>query len=141
MQVMPTTANWLAKKLGLHKPSDKALGEPSTNVQLGSAYVRHLLDTLDQSPVLVAAGYNAGPRRAQRWRDVQPLEGAIYAESIPIGETRDYVKKVLANATVYARQLGTSTLSLKDRLGIIPARASPADWQAITSDNKDLREP
>ncbi len=141
MQVMPATASWLAKKLGMNKPGDKALGDPATNVQLGSAYVRHLLDTLEQSPVLVAAGYNAGPRRAQRWRDQRPLEGAVYAESIPIGETRDYVKKVLANATVYGRQLGGTALSLRDRLGIIPARASAAEWQPILSDNKDLREP
>ena len=141
MQVMPTTATWLAKKLGVRRPSDKALGDPGTNVQLGSAYVRHLLDTLEQSPVLVAAGYNAGPRRAQRWRDQKPLEGAIYAESIPILETRDYVKKVLANATVYGRQLGGSALSLKDRLGIIPARSGAAEWDVILSDNKDLRDP
>lgn len=141
MQVMPTTAHWLAKKLGIGKPNDKALGDPSTNVKLGSAYVRHLLDTLDQSPVLVAAGYNAGPRRAQRWRDQRPLEGAIYAESIPILETRDYVKKVLANAAVYGRQFGGGALSLRDRLGIIPARPEVAEWDVILSDNKDLREP
>lgn len=141
MQVMPATASWLAKKLGVRRPSDKALGDPGTNVQLGSAYVRHLLDTLEHSPVLVAAGYNAGPRRAQRWRDQKPLEGAIYAESIPILETRDYVKKVLANATVYGRQFGSSALSLKDRLGIIPARPGAAEWDVILSDNKDLREP
>lgn len=141
MQVMPSTASWLAKKLGIRKPSDKAMSDPGTNVQLGSAYVRHLLDTLDQSPVLVAAGYNAGPRRALRWRDQKPIEGAIYAESIPILETRDYVKKVLANATVYGRQFGGGALSLRDRLGIIPARSGAADWDAILSDNKDLREP
>lgn len=141
MQVMPATAEWLARRIGMRKPDSRALGDPATNVQLGSAYVRHLLDTLERSPVLVAAGYNAGPRRAQRWRDQRPLEGAIYAESIPIGETRDYVKKVLANATVYGRLLGGSALSLRDRLGIIPARTEPAEWQAILSDNKDLREP
>ena len=141
MQVMPSTATWLAKRIGIKNPGDKALGDPATNVQLGSAYVRHLLDTLEQSPVLVAAGYNAGPRRAQRWRDQRPLEGAVYAESIPIGETRDYVKKVLANATVYGRQFGGRALSLRDRLGIIPARASATEWQPILSDNKDLREP
>ncbi|MBU3694815.1 MAG: lytic transglycosylase domain-containing protein [Rhodocyclaceae bacterium] len=141
MQVMPATASWLAKKLGMHTPSDKALGDPALNVQLGSAYVRHLLDTLEQSPVLVAAGYNAGPRRAQRWRDQKPLEGAIYAESIPIGETRDYVKKVLANATVYGRQFGAGALSLRDRLGIIPGRRGAAEWDVVLIDNKDLREP
>jgi len=141
MQVMPATATWLAKKIGMSKPGDKALGDPAINVQLGSAYLRHLLDTLEDSPVLVAAGYNAGPRRAQRWRDQRPLEGAVYAESIPIGETRDYVKKVLANATVYGRQFGGGALSLRDRLGIIPARAGAAEWQPILSDNKDLRDP
>jgi soluble lytic murein transglycosylase len=141
MQVMPATAHWLAGKLGMRKPNEKALGDPGTNVQLGSAYVRHLLDTLEQSPVLVAAGYNAGPRRAQRWRDQRPLEGAIYAESIPILETRDYVKKVLANATVYGRQFGGGALSLRDRLGIIPARPGAPDWEKILIDTKDLGAP
>ena len=56
-------------------------------------------------PALAAAAYNAGPGRAQAWRDGAPLEGAIWVETIPFNETRDYVKKVLANAMYYTREL------------------------------------
>ena len=52
-------------------------------------------------PALAAAAYNAGPGRAQAWRPAAPLEGAIWVETIPFNETRDYVKKVLANAMIY----------------------------------------
>jgi len=72
--------------------------------------------------VLASAAYNAGPGRARRWRSDKPLEGAIYAESIPFDETRDYVKKVMSNTVYYARQFGAPPRSLKARIGIIAAR-------------------
>ena len=72
---------------------------------LGTTYMRMVLEGLDNHPVLASAAYNAGPGRAKRWKDVKPLEGAIYAESIPFGETRDYVKKVMANSIVYTALL------------------------------------
>ena len=81
-----------------------------------------MLDRLDGLPVLATAAYNAGPGRAQRWRGAAPLEGAIYAETIPFNETRDYVKKVLANAMFYQAQLGLPYVPLTDRLGIVPPR-------------------
>jgi soluble lytic murein transglycosylase len=84
-------------------------------------------DLLDGSPVLASAAYNAGPGRARQWRAPTAMEGAIYAESIPFNETRDYVKKVLANATYYAVQLKSQTRSLKQRLGTIPARTGEAE--------------
>ncbi|MET0918186.1 MAG: lytic transglycosylase domain-containing protein, partial [Burkholderiales bacterium] len=65
--------------------------------------------------------------RARQWRATTPMEGAIYAESIPINETRDYVKKVLVNATYYASQLKSQMRSLKDRLGVIPPRSTDAE--------------
>ena len=54
---------------------------------------------------MAAAAYNAGPNRSRRWREGALLEPAIWAENIPFNETRDYVKKVLSNATVYAALL------------------------------------
>jgi len=74
--------------------------------------------------VLAAAGYNAGPGRARRWRDARPIEGAIYAESIPFNETRDYVKKVMANTVLYSAVLGGSVRTLKERLGVIAPRSA-----------------
>ena len=81
-----------------------------------------VLDQMGGSEPMAAASYNAGPGRARAWRADVPLEGAIYAESIPFNETRDYVKKVLANAVWYAHLQGSGNTSLKSRLGIIPAR-------------------
>jgi soluble lytic murein transglycosylase len=73
---------------------------------------------------MASAAYNAGPGRARRWRDVKPLEGAIYAESIPFNETRDYVKKVMANTFWYATLMEGRSVPLKARMGTIPAKAS-----------------
>jgi soluble lytic murein transglycosylase len=85
--------------------------------------LKHVLETLDNQPVLASAGYNAGPGRARAWRAAEEMESAIYAETIPFNETRDYVKKVMANATFYARTLGQHLVSLKERIGSIPPPA------------------
>lgn len=124
MQVMPATGKWVAKQIGLQGYHHGMLTDPDTNVQLGTHYMRLILDDLDNHPVLASAGYNAGPGRARRWRDSQPLDAAIYVETIPIDETRDYVKKVLANAVIYAAMFERQPQSLKARLGIIGAAPS-----------------
>ena len=61
-----------------------------------------------------------------QWRADEPLEGAIYAETIPFEETRDYVKKVMSNTVYYADQFGTP-IPLKQRLGFVPAKADHRD--------------
>ena len=60
--------------------------------------------------------------RARRWQAATPLEGAIYAETIPFNETRDYVKKVMTNATYYASLFNEPQTSLKQRMGTVPGR-------------------
>jgi soluble lytic murein transglycosylase len=98
------------------------LQDPDTNVMFGTTYMRMVLEGLDDHPVLASAAYNAGPGRAKRWKDERPLEGAIYAETIPFSETRDYVKKVMANAVIYGALFEGRAPSLKGRLGTIAAR-------------------
>ena len=120
MQLMPATAKWVAKKMGLKHVGD--LTEVDTNISLGTYYLRHVLDTLDGHPVLASAAYNAGPGRARAWRPDSAVEGAIYAETIPFTETRDYVKKVMSNASYYAHVFGQQAQSLKQRLGVIGPR-------------------
>ena len=93
------------------------------NAALGTFYLRHVLDDLNGSTLLAAAAYNAGPGRARKWRGARPLEGAIYAESIPFNETRDYVKKVMVNTLYYAALRGGAVRPLKERLGIIAPRS------------------
>ncbi|MBI4293826.1 MAG: lytic transglycosylase domain-containing protein [Betaproteobacteria bacterium] len=124
MQLMPATARWIAAKLGLKDYSWRRVTDIDVNAKLGTAYLKRVLDDLDGHPVLAAAAYNAGPGRARRWRDARPLEGAIYAESIPFPETRDYVKKVMTNTLYYAALTGASAGTLKDRLGTVAARSS-----------------
>jgi soluble lytic murein transglycosylase len=122
MQLMPATARWVAKKLGMRDFTPAQVNEVEVNIALGTSYLRYVLDELEGSPVLAAAAYNAGPGRARRWKADRPLEGAIYAESIPFNETRDYVKKVMSNTVYYAAIYGGDTRPLKSRLGTIPSR-------------------
>lgn len=126
MQIMPSTAKEIARKLGLKKNAHKEVGKPEQNIRFGTYYLKSIFDSLDQSPVLATAGYNAGPGRARRWQGEVPLEGAIYVESIPFSETRHYVKEVLANAMFYRTRFGGASQPLKDRLGVIPARRNSA---------------
>ena len=120
MQVMPHTARFVAQRIGLRNYRSK-VSEVQTNVTLGAGYLKIVLEQLGH-PVLAAAAYNAGPARARRWRDAKPLEGAIYAETIPFPETRDYVKKVTANTVFYAAVLDKRVTPIKSRLGVVPAR-------------------
>ena len=125
MQVMPATAKWTAKRIGLpFKP--EMITDRDANLRIGTAYLKIVLDDFGGSQALAAAAYNAGPSRPRRWREGPAIEAAAWAESIPFNETRDYVKKVLSNATLYAALLGQANASLKARLGhsIGPREAS-----------------
>jgi soluble lytic murein transglycosylase len=122
MQLMPATARWVAGKVGL-KWEPAMVNDAGVNVRLGTYYMRHVLDSLSSQPVLATAGYNAGPNRAREWQPAEkPLEAALYIESIPFLETRDYVKKVMTNAVHYAMSFGEQRQSLTTRLGAIPPR-------------------
>jgi soluble lytic murein transglycosylase len=130
MQLMPATAKLVAKKLGWADYHPSQVNNVNVNLALGTTYLRMVLDGLDQSPVLAAAGYNAGPGRPRAWSSRfhfgKPMEGAIFAETIPFTETRDYVKKVMSNAVYYASLLEGRTQSLKARLGMIQPRGEIA---------------
>ncbi len=118
MQVMPGTAKYISKRMNLpYLPSQ--LSSMDTNVLFGTAYLRMMMDRLDNQFAPASAAYNAGPGRIPRWKGNAPMEGAIFAETIPINETRDYVKKVLANSVAYAALLTGKPQSLKARLGTI----------------------
>jgi len=122
MQVMPHTARFVAAKMGMRGYRPKNVTEVKTNIAMGTGYMKIVLDQLGHT-VLASAAYNAGPNRARRWRDARPLEGAIYAETIPYYETREYVKRVMANAVFYSALLHEKPIPIKTRLGVIPPRA------------------
>jgi soluble lytic murein transglycosylase len=121
MQIMPATAKWVARKIGMGNFSQQQVNDINTNIVLGTNYLNMVLRDLDGSQALATAAYNAGPGRSRAWRSTltRSVEGAIFAESIPFTETRDYVKKVLSNATYYAALFESKPQSLKARLGMI----------------------
>jgi soluble lytic murein transglycosylase len=141
MQLMPATARWVARKMGLRDYKQARFEEVQTNLQLGSFYLRHVLDDLGH-PVLATAAYNAGPNRVRRWLEAHAVEGAVFCETIPVAETRDYVQRVFANANLYAQRLGQPPHSLKDRLGQIKGLAGlPSVDPADPDGNVDLPLP
>ena len=126
MQLMPATAKWVAKKIGMADFTPGSVNDFDTNTVLGTSYLSMVLKDLGGSEVLASAGYNAGPGRPVQWRSklLGPVEGAIFAETIPFTETRLYVKNVLSNAAYYAAMFTGQPHSLKQRLGTISPSAS-----------------
>ena len=125
MQVMPATARWTARKIGLDGFTPNQINDRDTNITIGTAYLKLALDDLGGSMAMAAAAYNAGPSRPRSWRGQAgspTLDAAIWAENVPFSETRDYVKKVLSNTTNYAAILTGQPQSLKARLGTVGPR-------------------
>ncbi len=113
MQLMPGTAEKVAQQIGGEPATQASLvTDPARNMQLGTAYMRELLDQFGGSLPLAVAAYNAGPRKVSEWlatyRD--PRTGAIdmvdWIELIPYGETRNYVERVLENVVIYRAHRG-----------------------------------
>lgn len=124
MQLMPATARWVAKKIGMTDFQPAQVNDLDTNITLGTNYLKMVLDELFDHQALASAAYNAGPGRPRRWRDVKPMEAAVFAESIPLNETRDYVKKVISNAVIYQALFTGKPASIRDRLPLVPARTA-----------------
>jgi soluble lytic murein transglycosylase len=118
MQLMPATAAMVAKKIGLDLTN--GVQDVQTNIMLGTTYLKMVHDGAGGSLVMATAAYNAGPGRPKAWRTRIPfakIEGAIFAETIPFTETRDYVKKVMSNTTLYGALFDGRVTPLKQRLG------------------------
>jgi soluble lytic murein transglycosylase len=134
MQVMPATARWTAKKIGIDGFQPQHIQDLETNIAIGTGYLKLVLDEFEGAMPLAAAAYNAGPGRPRQWRNTgTPVDAAIWAESIPFNETRDYVKKVMANTVQYAALLTGQPQSLKARLGLVGPRGA-----ASPSENREL---
>ncbi len=126
MQVMPATARWTAKKIGLTDFRPHQITERDTNILIGTAYLKLALDDFEGSLPMAAAAYNAGPSRPRAWRNGPVLAAEIWAENIPFDETRDYVQRVLSNTTNYAARITGQPQSLRARLGEVGPRRDPA---------------
>jgi soluble lytic murein transglycosylase len=124
MQIMPGTATYVARKIGMAGFTLSSLNDIKTNITLGTQYLNMVLSNLGGSQTLATAAYNAGPGRPRQWRSTlsKPVEGAIFAETIPFTETRTYVKNVMANTTWYAAMFENKPQSMKIRLGTVTPR-------------------
>jgi soluble lytic murein transglycosylase len=119
MQLLPSTALKVAKRLRLPFSRSRLVNDGVYNLTLGQAYLAELLEDFKGSYVLALAAYNAGPGRVRRWLrkngdlrnpDVDSID---WVERIPIGETRNYVQRVLENLQVYRRRLAPSDVALR----------------------------
>ena len=117
MQVTPPTGKRVAKKHGLKWTGSAQLKSAEGNLPIGTAFMRDLLDDYRDNPALVSAAYNAGPNALQRWLDTRPQgEAAIWVETLPYYETRDYIPRVLAFTTLYSWRLGGDVPRISNRM-------------------------
>jgi soluble lytic murein transglycosylase len=126
MQVMPPTAKWTARRIGLRNFKTQDINDQLTNVRIGTAYLKMVIDDFEGSLPLAVAAYNAGPSRSRQWRNGPILAGDIWVENIPFEETRDYVKRVLSNNVNYNALMSGQPQSLRARLGTVGPRISAA---------------
>ena len=111
MQVMPATAEMLAKSAGEDFSASRLITDPAFNVRMGSTYLSHMTEKFGPSVALIAAGYNAGPGRPVKWIDQygDPRRDSVdvvdWVESIPFTETRTYVMRVAEGVVVYRARL------------------------------------
>lgn len=118
MQLMPATAEGVARALGVSNSTARLTAEPAHNIRLGSHYLAEMIGRFGGSYILATAAYNAGPGRVEDWLESRgdprrlSLEETIdWIESIPIYETRNYVQRVLEDAQVYRLRLGAAPQS------------------------------
>lgn len=135
LQVMPETGRRVAASLGAANPAGLDLYDPAVNARLGAAYLAQMLERFDGNILLAAAAYNAGPERAARWLEDNPGQpAAVWIENITFGETRDYVKSVLAFRAVFDSQLRGEPRRLA---GVMPVMPGEEVAELVLRDDAD----
>ncbi len=144
MQVMPKTGQMTAKRIGLKNFKSYKLKQAKTNIPIGTAYMKMMLDRFNNNMVLATAAYNAGPHRVDKWLPKKGCEEPdVWVEQIPFNETRKYVARVLYFANIYDWRLTSQVKPMKERMALItaPKNKSVASLSctAITiSDNRNV---
>ncbi len=149
MQVMPRTAQAVARDQGMAFRSARLLSDWQYNARLGSAYLAELIADFGDSPVMVAAGYNAGPGRPKSWMDRfgDPRKGEIdiidWIEHIPFRETRNYVMRVTESLPVYRARLTGITGPIRfteELVGEVPLRRPEARPEGLGQEEASLSD-
>jgi soluble lytic murein transglycosylase-like protein len=129
MQLMPNTAS----RLGVSDPD--TLYQPGTSLAVGQRYIVQLLDRLDGNLLELGGAYNAGPGAVDRWRTTKAgsNDPLLFVESIPVAETRSYVKRLLLYHWLYRRRFGQDAQSLQETAaGQWPTYHPPASVSGAT---------
>jgi soluble lytic murein transglycosylase len=112
MQLLPATAREVAQRDNITLENEASILIPDINIQLGTGYLRYLMNRFDNNKILVTAAYNAGPSRSIRWRrefGCNPTD--LFVELIPFRQTRDYVQNIMAYMPIFEyRLLGIDTV-------------------------------
>ena len=133
MQVMPGTAEEVATNLGMPYSKAQLTNDWQYNATLGAAYLAGLQETFGPTPVMIAAGYNAGPGRPRTWMEergdprLREMDVIDWIEHIPFRETRNYVMRVTESIPVYEARLTKAT--------------GPLDFTALLIGEKPLLRP
>lgn len=137
MQVMPFTGQRVANLLKEKSFDPRSLLEPDTAIKIGGKYLQRLSNKFDANLAMIAAGYNAGPHRVKNWvSNFGNLDLDEWIEHIPFVETRNYVKKVVANANVYSvlynnRKTSFDNLSSPLNFKLLEPAPTKETWEDI----------
>ncbi len=120
MQLMPQTGKATASRYRIPLRNTRALYEAEKNIRIGSAYLNQVMTRFNGNMALAAAAYNAGPHRVQRWLpDENTKPASLWIANIPFSETRKYVQRVLAYATIYDWRLQRPVTTISNRMPAI----------------------
>ncbi len=120
MQIIPPTARLTAKKNGIRLGRIKNLYKPQLNIMIGTAYLSELLAKFDGNFAMAAAAYNAGPHRAKRWQKKRCGDPRMWIDTIPITETRRYVRRAIFYSRIYEWRLDLPVKRINKEIGLIP---------------------
>ncbi len=128
MQLTPRTARFEARRLKMRRPRTRDLLQPATNIELGTAHLRRILDQVNQNQVLATAAYNAGLYRVRSWLPDKKVPADLWVETIPFSETRLYLKRVLSYKVIYQKRLGLEPQRIGESMPYIePAETLTTD--------------
>lgn len=122
MQLMPKTAKYIGRQIGIRNTGLSALTRAKNNIELGSAYMAYLSKKYDNNMVLATAAYNAGPHRVKRWtKGHKNFPADQWVDTITFSETRAYVKAVLEYTTIFKSRLSGKYDRLRDLMPRVSA--------------------
>ena len=137
MQITPHTATQLARRHSLAYSGRAQLLDAETNVLFGTTYLRDLMDRFGENPVLVSAAYNAGPNAVDRWiDDGYTGDPAVWIDTLPYFETRDYIPRVLAFSTIYEWRFGRGMKRISQRM--LPIGPDSAGVRGVQKQDVDV---